>query len=340
MYQNPYYQNNFAGYQYNAQPQQNIQMTQFLTPEEIKEIQQKTPQAFQTKLTRDEYLRSICSHKNHQGKLCIENLPNGRCRCTICGAEFNLIDMDTSIEEIKMICRRFEDLMQTIKLYYGNAPKEIKPIYIMTGFIKEFPVLWQIAKTYFEKATAYPGYDMQQDGMQNGFQILQNIFGGPNPYYAAAANPYYNPNVPNGIYAAPMNPNGMPQNPNYNPNYGSYYGQPPVAPNYGAAPNPYGAPNTMPNNGPVVQDPGTGYGFNPTIQNPNPNQTPSVGVNPIGFVENPQDFTATVPQNNVAQGQQVQGPTTTTGGQAPLNPNMVQPADTKVNVTPAPSFNG
>jgi len=54
---------------------------------------QKAPQAFQTKLTRDEYLRALCTHKDQNGNIKLEKLADGRYHCPICNSDFNLIDL-------------------------------------------------------------------------------------------------------------------------------------------------------------------------------------------------------------------------------------------------------
>ena len=83
MFDNSY--GNFPGQMYNgygyaqAAPAQPPVFNQLLTAEEISKLQ-KSPQQFSTKLTDDEYLRSLCTHKNQHNQITLEKLPNNKYR--------------------------------------------------------------------------------------------------------------------------------------------------------------------------------------------------------------------------------------------------------------------
>lgn len=328
--QNQYYQvpgvapvTSYSAYGQNVIPQQKHQNVQFLTKEEIAELQ-KRPQSFQSKLTREEYLRSICTHKDTDGQFKIDEINDGtgRCRCAICGAEWNMIDLNASDEEIASICSNFYDLFQTIKSYYGDVPIGLKEIYIISGFISKVPQLWKIAKKYLENSTGFNQLNPQiQDSDQMGFKMLGNIFGGLGMQasvpgmnvYGGSINPYYAMN--NQFNAVP--PMGQ-------FNTTTQQVVPPVAPQqYVVSPqgqNQFAATST-----PV-------YGMANAVQQTVP---PTVQNNPIGYIDNnTQDFTQTVQQNIAMPGPDVNAQTQSAPPmpEAPKNPNL-QDAKGTVNKT-------
>jgi hypothetical protein len=315
---NGFYGNNFGGYgnpalgvsygyNYGQQPQQPPVFNQLLTADEMAKLQ-KDPNIFSTKLTELEYLRAVCTHKDHQNHITLEKLPNGKHRCSICQSEFYLVDLNTTKEEIEATCNNIYDLLQSIKTYYGNTPDAMREFYLMIGFIPKIKELWEVAKTYFDKATGYGG-GLSMNNDQSGFAVLSNIFGngamagiapgigmGANPggYYGAPAQPWYN--------GAPV-PQGAMQTPGW--------GQP--AQPQGQMP-PAQAP--APGGNPAFAQP-PAYGYNPNFYGPAPGVTPTPSANPIGYVDNNQrDFTN--------QAGQPTSPTQPPMPAAPTNPNLEQ----------------
>ena len=277
------YGQQFNGMTYGNNAPQNPTMSQLLSPEEMSEIQ-KAPQAFQTKLTRDEYLRALCTHKDQNGNIKLEKLADGRYHCPICNSDFNLIDLNAAKGDIEQICLNMNDLYQSIKTYLPNPTSSMRDIYMMIAFFNKIPQLWGIAKNAFEKITNVNGV-LQPADETNAFQILGNIFnqpgfGGlyPSNFQAGIGNPamMYNaaPTAPvyggqqqfqqPGAMQAPTQP--MPQFPSPNPigtveapqDFTANAAQPTYAvnPNVAAAPaaNPNVAPVPTPD---VVEQPAT-----------------------------------------------------------------------------------
>ena len=302
-----------------VQDQQNVQ---FLTAEQIAELQ-KQPIGFQGRLTREEYLRAICTHKDAHGHFSINEVieGTGRVKCSICGAEWNLLDLNTTDEEVARICNDFLDLFQSIKTYYGNVPVALKEIYIIAGLIGKVPQLWKVAKKYFENSSSY--YQLnpnQQYGNDSTFGALGAIFGGMggnfnifngmqtggiNPYFAANQQPVYAPAVP--AMAQVNQPQFVQQN-------GMY------------VPQAQQQQQTVAAQAPAGQT----YGLGGVAQ---------MGTNPIGYVEQTNqpvqpDFTKVVQQPQQAQTVQnvaMPGPSVTTVQtppmpEAPKNPNLQEPA--------------
>ena len=172
--------NGWAQYQQPQQQQNQLVpvFNQLLSADEVAKLQ-KNPSQFTTKLTEDEYLRAVCTHKEiGTNRITLERLPNGKHRCSICQAEFHLIDLNTSPEEIDRVCNDFFDLMQSIKTYYGHSPEAMREFYLMIGFLPKIKFLWNVAKNYFDKVTGGYGGIGGPNGEQNAFSILSNIFGG------------------------------------------------------------------------------------------------------------------------------------------------------------------
>lgn len=287
MPQAPIYGNMMGNYtQYPVNNTQPV-MTNFLTPEQQQELM-VNPQVFPTKLTRDEYLRSICSHKSNN-RITLEKQQDGQSHCSVCQADFYLFELNTPDETINGICKNMHDLLQSIKTYMLNAPEALKDIYMMLGFIQKLPLLWKTAVKSFESATNVSTFGMQGDPNANTFQVLGNLFGSG----IIPGGGYYQQN--------PMPAMAMYQQPMYSqPGFGALPNQaPPPAP---MQPNPYANQQ---------------YGFNAyQPQQPNgvaangygapPQYAPNPASNPIGYVDNSQMTT----QNVQIGGQPVQQPMT------------------------------
>ena len=307
--QMPMYPQNMYGTMANTTPYANAnnpqhpQMTQFLTPEQMSELQ-LNPQLFPTKLTRDEYLRSICCHKNRD-TITLEPSQNGNQHCSICQADFYLFRLDTPESEINEVCKNMHDLLQSIKTYLLNAPDALKDIYMMLGFIQKIPLLWNTAVKSFEAVSNGVNFgNVSNNPNSDPFQLLGNLFGGN--MVPGMGGYYQQPTVP---------PMAMYQQPTYSqPGFGALPNQPP--PQAPVAPNAYANQQ---------------YGFTPPpMQQPvnqpymtPPTYTPNPASNPIGYVDNsnPQQMTTQNVQIGGAPPQQpLQTPVT-----QPTNPNIQPP---------------
>lgn len=282
------------------QPAQPVVLNQLLTADEVAKLQ-KNPSIFSTKLTEDEYLRAVCTHKDRNtNQITLEKLPNGKHRCSVCQAEFYLIDLNTSKEEIENTCNNFYDLMQSIKTYYGNAPEAMREFYLMIGFLPKIQQLWNVAKTYFDKITnQFGGMNVGND--QSGFAVLSNLFGGGT---MAGVAPGVGMGAPAGYYGAQPGYNGY--------GYGAPvpgWGQPQQGNWYAGAPVPQAAavqaPGVAPAAGtaaawgaPAAAPAPGGYGYNPSAAIAPAGTIPVGGSpNPIGYV----DPTATPATNQAGQ---------------------------------------
>lgn len=280
------YGQNFNGMAYGNNAPQNPTMSQLLSPEEMSEIQ-KAPQAFQTKLTRDEYLRALCTHKDQNGNIKLEKLADGRYHCPICNSDFNLIDLNSAKGDIEQICLNMNDLYQSIKTYLPNPTSSMRDIYMMIAFFNKIPQLWGIAKNAFEKITNVNGA-LQSVDENNAFQILGNIFNQP------GFGGLYPNNFQNGIGNPAMAFNAAPTTAVYNnqqtfPQANVVQGQVQNMPQF-PSPNPIGtveAPQDF------TANPQATYTVNPNVAaapaaNPNVAPVPTPNVVETPAAEQPQ----------------------------------------------------
>lgn len=305
------------------QAQQQPLFKNYLTPEQIAELQMN-PDSFSTKLTRREYLGSICLHKNEQNQvITLEKLPSGTHRCSICQDEFYLMEPETPMDDVNQICNRAIDLLQSIKTYSLQPSDELRNIFMMIGFMKRLPYLWQKTVKAFEQAVPVNGLGMQQqDPNANAFQVLGSVFGGgiiPGtgynqgfyqqpaqvPQMAMYSQPGFAPQATPGLPQAPV------QQPTYDPNQ-----------QYGF--------NTQT----MVQQPqgvpANGYQQPMTQQPPPPPGYPNPASNPIGYVEPTQMAT----QNVQIGGQQPPQQPIAPAPQPATNPNIQTPAPNPVIAPP------
>lgn len=288
-----------------APQQQSAVLNNFLSPEQMSEIQQ-FPQQFPTKLTKDEFLRSICTHKK-DGRITLEQLQDGQHHCTICSKDFVLFQLDTPDETVYGVCKNMHDLLQSIKTYLLNAPEALKDIYMMLGFIEKLPLLWKSAVKTFEQASNATAFGLQQQNGQNSFQMLGammggGMVGGMGGYYAQPTVP------PMAMYQQPV--------------YGAQAPMPPQAPIAGATPAPQ----------PPVYGTTPGYGYSQSyVQQPTAPVPPAMysaptpppgypSSNPVGYVEQPGVAQTQVSISPMAPGQAIPLPP-----EPPVNPNLQTP---------------
>ena len=294
---------------YPQQPQPTV-MNNFLSPEQISEMQHGSSQ-FQTRLTRDEFMRTICTHKNNNN-IILQKQADGQWHCPICDKSFTVYETNTPDEVIYDICKNMHDLMQTIKTYLLNAPEDLKDIYMMLGFIEKIPMLWKTAAKTFETT-----FKSSQNGFNNGnnqdpFQLVGQMFGGGMPGMGMMGG-YYNQQMYN---QAPMNGYGM---------------TPPMTP----PPQPQQQPLTQ--NQPPVYG-AQNYGYNQSYIMNQPNTPPSYSQpaqNPIGYVEpNQQNSGMAQTQINISPSAPNQ---TIPLSQDTVNPNLQTPEKVEVNKSFSPS---
>lgn len=165
---NPYVnQQAFGGYGY-AQ-QQPINMSQPLSKEEMAVLKQKP--GMQIKLSEEEMLKSVCTHKNETG---ITLSPNndGSSTCAICGETFTLVDMDQDAVDDNV--QMMKNILHTIKTYYIDIPVDTARNYFpIIPLLDRVPKLYKVAQDRFSKYEQ--GNNIQQNSTPYGMGVLGMI---------------------------------------------------------------------------------------------------------------------------------------------------------------------
>lgn len=148
------------------------QNTQPLTQAEQNELKKKSP-TFTTELTREELLRSYCTHRNKDGSALSPN-PDGSATCTICGEVVAFPPEGYTKEEVQEIVMKFDNLLNVIKCEYFDIPPQIvKDFFQIIPYVKRVPALYNLA-------------------MQNFNSYSNKNIPGTNPVYGADAYNFWN----------------------------------------------------------------------------------------------------------------------------------------------------
>lgn len=240
-----------TGYQYQSYGQPVYK--QWLTNDELQSMIQKGGDQFSLQITEDEKNRAICNHRTADGTkdVIVPDGDDGTCRCLFCGYKFRPVSEHMTKEDIQAIVDQFVDVLQTIKVFYINFPRDAaREFFQIIPLAEKVPQLFEYAVKDYMNHANYDPYHYNARNM-NSFAMFNSIIGGGVP----------NSNTPN-PYAQQMGYQAQPQQgqaaPGFNAAYQNpgttgfgYYGQGPMA-GYG---QPAGyQPNTM------------GYQFTPNGQ--------------------------------------------------------------------------
>lgn len=184
------------GYGYVQQPRtlDKSQMRNVITAEEQDKLR-KNKQEFSGKLSEEEYLRALCTHKDvRNGNIALKHNDDGSVTCAICGENFRVVDTtegDITMEDIEATCSNFNDIFQTIKLIYGAIPEDVgRQLYVISGFIKKVPMFYKYAKTWFEQI-GKAGQGFAPFSSDPNYTMFRTLFHSPNPMMQASIDPRY-----------------------------------------------------------------------------------------------------------------------------------------------------
>ena len=184
------------GYGYVQQPRtlDKSQMRNVISVEEQERLR-KNKQEFSGKLTDEEYLRALCTHKDvRTGNISLNHNDDGSVTCAICGENFRIIDTsegEITMEDIEATCSNFNDIFQTIKLIYGAIPEDVgRQLYVIAGFIKKVPMFYKYAKTWFEQI-GKAGQGFTPFNNDPNYTMFRTLFHSPNPMMQASIDPRY-----------------------------------------------------------------------------------------------------------------------------------------------------
>ena len=184
------------GYGYVQQPRtlDKSQMRNVISAEEQERLR-KNKQEFSGKLTDEEYLRALCTHKDvRTGNISLNHNDDGSVTCAICGENFRIVDTsegEITMEDIEATCSNFNDIFQTIKLIYGAIPEDVgRQLYVVAGFIKKVPMFYKYAKTWFEQI-GKAGQGFTAFNNDPNYTMFRTLFHSPNPMMQASIDPRY-----------------------------------------------------------------------------------------------------------------------------------------------------
>lgn len=210
----------FAQQQFGMQPMIGYNFNQNQVPaytnplgtKRIEELLKNGNGAPKLQITQEDMDQAICTHRQGNQNMAYQ-LPNGKYKCKICGAEFDLVE-GASQEDIQLATDNLWNIMQTAKMMWLDVPDNIaRENFQVLAVVKQVPLIMSIATDRFNK---YLGYNpLQQNNQVNGFAMLNNIMGQGMPMMGGMM-----PQQP--MYAAPQNyPYGQGMM-----NFGGNYGQP------------------------------------------------------------------------------------------------------------------
>lgn len=130
-----------------------MEMNNLLNDEQIARLRQKggQPSSYFFKApTDEENLRAICTHKQ-KGQITAHPIGDGRFKCDICGEEFTLVDPEET-QAVDTACEKVNDVLQSIKTYYGQATPELAGVYPVINIIKQLPHMFRVAGNYMKSA--------------------------------------------------------------------------------------------------------------------------------------------------------------------------------------------
>ena len=178
-----------GGYFY--QEPQKLQMTQPLTPEELKSLRKTN--GFSLDISQDELLRSYCTHRT-EDKIMVTEDDEGNYTCALCGTKFS--PFNGTVDEARDVTEKFRGLMETTKLIGLTLPPQlIKEVMQIEPIVTRIPALYEQCLNEYKRATGtVGGYAYDQNN--NAFAMYQTMI---NPM---AGNGYYDPAMQQPMYGA------------------------------------------------------------------------------------------------------------------------------------------
>ena len=176
---NQYYTGPLMQYAQVKQPSMNNPLTE----EEIKTLN-KNGGGWNTAISNEDLLRSVCTHK-HNGKFTLRNNGDGTLTCTTCQETFQDLDLDPAY--VKETTDAMKNILQIIKTCYidipANTAREFFPI---IPLLEKVPKLAEIAVQNF--AQYENGSTVQNGNTPSSFNALNAIMGTPATQFNYNAN--------------------------------------------------------------------------------------------------------------------------------------------------------
>ena len=145
-----------------------------LTPEEM-EIIRKGVEQFSLAISKEEFYRGICGHRDQNGVEALIDNGDGTSTCRICQKTFKV----SMIGELEVEARMESllDCLQTIKLLYLDLPTEAAREYFqIIPLIEKLPEFYKLAVTNFTKHENWNNQRFM--GSPNTVNLYQMLAGG------------------------------------------------------------------------------------------------------------------------------------------------------------------
>ena len=172
------YNNNFGyaggyygGMMYNQQQAPNLNMTQGLTPEQIKSLRRGG--GFSLEVSEDEMLRSYCTHRQGD-KFTVTFDDEGNGTCSLCGTKFK--PFNGTVAEARELTNDFVGLIETAKMQSINLPpKVIQELFQIEPFVKRIPDLFSQSNDEYKRALGVDQQPYVYGQESNAFIAYQNM---------------------------------------------------------------------------------------------------------------------------------------------------------------------
>lgn len=177
--------------------------SQPLTQEQIMKLRRNI-NALDMRLTDEDLWRAICTHKEKDtGKSTLVANADGTCTCTICGATFNMVELEK--KDVDETVKKMTDILQTIKTIYLDGSEDlfkqfmqIIPLLQKVGLLSEralsnFSMYDTPSNPTVQSSPNYNGFNALNNIMMNPFAAQQQMFGYQQPMYGYQQPMYQQP---------------------------------------------------------------------------------------------------------------------------------------------------
>lgn len=163
---------NQMGFGYGAKPA--AKFTQPVTPEMSRMIHQEEDQ-LDVKISKIDSIKNQCTHKEPgTGNMAIVANADNTVTCRTCGETFHLIAPEEADGVIKDAVEKVVDTMQSLKLFYVDAPVEfVKEYFQCITLLKKLPAIYKKGAANFSSYEVYSGNAYP---VYNGWNNHQSAF--------------------------------------------------------------------------------------------------------------------------------------------------------------------
>lgn len=158
-----------------------VNFTNPLGQQKIQALLKSGAGAPKVQITEENMNQAICTHRDGN-QFMLEEIPNGKHKCKICGAEFHLFGADElSHQDVENAQENLWDILQSAKTMWVDSPDQVtRETFQILAVIPKTTALFDIATNRLNKVVGVN--PMQQNPSQNSFALLNNITSGASAY--------------------------------------------------------------------------------------------------------------------------------------------------------------